>query len=316
MRKLVLAAIVASAFFACTGPSASDMKKQNDSLYMVSIEKDRQMNELIGALVEIDDNLQQIKEKENVIALNAKRKDNTSSANVKEKINNDIKAIYDLMLKNKERIAELEKKLQTGNKNNESLRKLVVRLNKQLESKAVEIAALEEELKKKHIQIQHMNFTIDGLQHALDSIHAKTLSTERKLEETTEELYRAYYAFGTRKELKEQRKSVEKFAREYVLMANDCIVQFKDKSAAIANLNKAVELNPGFFDAILRRADIRVETGEYKKAEKDYMKAVTLNKRSFKEINDLLNKNGYEINMKIQHGFGDFHEVIFKKKQS
>jgi len=73
-----------------------------------------------------------------------------------------------------------------------------------LESKAVEIAALEEELKKKHIQIQHMNFTIDGLQHALDSIHAKTLSTERKLEETTEELYRAYYAFGTRKELKEQ----------------------------------------------------------------------------------------------------------------
>ena len=204
MRKLVLAAIVASAFFACTGPSASDMKKQNDSLYMVSIEKDRQMNELIGALVEIDDNLQQIKEKENVIALNAKRKDNTSSANVKEKINNDIKAIYDLMLKNKERIAELEKKLQIGNKNNESLRKLVVRLNKQLESKAVEIAALEEELKKKHIQIQHMNFTIDGLQHALDSIHAKTLSTERKLEETTEELYRAYYAFGTRKELKEQ----------------------------------------------------------------------------------------------------------------
>jgi hemin uptake protein HemP len=204
MRKLVLAAIVASAFFACTGPSASDMKKQNDSLYMVSIEKDRQMNELIGALVEIDDNLQQIKEKENVIALNAKRKDNTSSANVKEKINNDIKAIYDLMLKNKERIAELEKKLQTGNKNNESLRKLVVRLNKQLESKAVEIAALEEELKKKHIQIQHMNFTIDGLQHALDWIHAKTLSTERKLEETTEELFRAYYAFGTRKELKEQ----------------------------------------------------------------------------------------------------------------
>ncbi len=85
-----------------------------------------------------------------------------------------------------------------------------------------------------------------------------------------------------RKELKEQRKSVEKFAREYFLMANDCIVQFKDKSAAIANLNKAIELDPEFFDAILRRADIRVETGEYKKAEKDYMKAVSLNKRSFK----------------------------------
>ncbi len=84
------------------------------------------------------------------------------------------------------------------------------------------------------------------------------------------------------KELKQQRKSVEKFAREYYLMANDCIVQFNDKPAAIANLNKALELNAGFFEAILRRADIRIETGEYKKAEKDYLKAVSLNKKSFK----------------------------------
>jgi len=204
MKKLIGIAVVALGFFSCTGPSATELKKQNDSLYMVSIEKDRQMNELIGALVEIDDNLQQIKEKENVISLNAKKRDNTSSANVKDKINNDIKAIYDLMLENKDRIAELEKKIQLGNKNNQSLKKLVVRLNKQLEEKAVEIAQLEEELTKKNIQIKHMNFTIDGLQHALDSIHAQTLATERKLEETTDELYRAFYVFGTRKELKEQ----------------------------------------------------------------------------------------------------------------
>ncbi len=85
-----------------------------------------------------------------------------------------------------------------------------------------------------------------------------------------------------RKQLREQRKSVEKFAREYYLMANDCIVQFNDKTAAMANLNKALELNPDLFDALLRRADIRVETGEYKKAEKDYLKAVSLNKKSFK----------------------------------
>ena len=85
-----------------------------------------------------------------------------------------------------------------------------------------------------------------------------------------------------KKELKLQRKSVAKFAREYYLMANDCIVQFKDNSSAIANLNKAIELDSEFFDAIMRRGDVRVETGEYKKAEKDYLKAVGLNKKSFK----------------------------------
>ncbi len=85
-----------------------------------------------------------------------------------------------------------------------------------------------------------------------------------------------------KKELKVQRKSVAKFAREYYLMANDCIVQFKDTPAAIANLNKAIELDSEFIDAIMRRADIRVETGEYSKAEKDYLKAIKLNERLFK----------------------------------
>jgi len=102
--KKILAIVIASAmFYGCSYPGTNDLKKQNDSLYMVSIEKDRQMNELLGALTEIDDNLQQIKEKENIITLTARKKDNTSSANVKDKINNDIKAIYDLMLKNKEK---------------------------------------------------------------------------------------------------------------------------------------------------------------------------------------------------------------------
>jgi hypothetical protein len=87
-----------------------------------------------------------------------------------------------------------------------------------------------------------------------------------------------------KKQLKDQVKSVEKFAREYYLMANDCIVQFKDKTAAVANLNKALELNPDFFDALLRRADISIENGEYKKAEKDYEKAVSLNKKSYKAL--------------------------------
>ncbi len=85
-----------------------------------------------------------------------------------------------------------------------------------------------------------------------------------------------------KREMKTHRKSVAKFAREYYLMANDCIVQFKDTLSAIANLNKAIELNSGFFDAIVRRGDLRVESGEYKKAEKDYLKAITINKRSFK----------------------------------
>jgi FkbM family methyltransferase len=38
-----------------------------------------------------------------------------------------------------------------------------------------------------------------------------------------------------------------------------------------------------------------------------------LNKKPFDEINDLLETNGYKIDAKIPHGFGNFVEVIFKK---
>jgi len=204
MKKILFLVVIPALLSSCIGSGSSDMKKQNDSLYMVTIEKDRQMNDLIGTLVEIDDNLQQIKEKENIIALNARSNDNVSPATMKETINNDIKAIYELMLKNKEKIAELEKNIGLNDKNNAALKKLVERLNKQLKDKTLEIVQLREDLKQKDIVIADLNFTVEGLELALDSIHAKALAVDRKLKETTEELYRGYYVFGTKKELKEQ----------------------------------------------------------------------------------------------------------------
>jgi hypothetical protein len=204
MKKILFLVVIPALLSSCIGSGSSDMKKQNDSLYMVTIEKDRQMNDLIGTLVEIDDNLQQIKEKENIIALNARSNDNVSPATMKETINKDIKAIYELMLKNKEKIAELEKNLGLNKKNNAYLKQLVVRLNKQLKDKTLEIVKLREDLKRKDIAIADLNFTVEGLELALDSIHAEALAAERKLKETTEELYRGYYVFGTKKELKEQ----------------------------------------------------------------------------------------------------------------
>ena len=39
-----------------------------------------------------------------------------------------------------------------------------------------------------------------------------------------------------------------------------------------------------------------------------------LNKKSFKEIEELLNKNDFFLETKIRHGFGDFVEAIFKNR--
>ncbi len=41
-----------------------------------------------------------------------------------------------------------------------------------------------------------------------------------------------------------------------------------------------------------------------------------LNKKSFAEIEELLKVNGYSVEAKIKHGFGNFQEVIFKKNKN
>jgi chromosome segregation ATPase len=170
---------------------------------MINMEKDRQMNNLVATLIEIDDNLQQIKEKENIITLNVATGE-TSGEALEDRINRDIQVIYDLMLQNKEQISKLEKQLQQSGANNTNLNKLVKRLNAQLKDKTIEIIQLQQKLESQSLQIDDLNFTIEGLQSVVDSLQGVKYATQQALDETTEKLYRAYYVFGTKKELKDQ----------------------------------------------------------------------------------------------------------------
>ncbi len=81
---------------------------------------------------------------------------------------------------------------------------------------------------------------------------------------------------------RKRNKQLEEFAREYYLMANECLLKARDKSAAVANLNKAILLNPNFFDAIYKRASIKVEINDLEEADKDYTLATKLKPRTFK----------------------------------
>ncbi|MBS2211772.1 hypothetical protein KEM09_10175 [Carboxylicivirga mesophila] len=203
MRYLLTLSLLLALFGCQQKNGSSDSDKEMDSLRMLSMEKDRQMNNLVAALIEIDDNLQAIKEKENLITLNVASNETGGEA-LEERINRDIQVIYDLMLQNKEQISKLEKQLQQSGANNTNLNKLVKRLNAQLKDKTVEIIRLQQKLESQSLQIDDLNFTIEGLQIVVDSLEGVKYATQQALDETTEKLYRAYYVFGTKKELKEQ----------------------------------------------------------------------------------------------------------------
>ncbi|WP_066628145.1 Cbp1 family collagen-binding glycoprotein adhesin [Labilibacter marinus] len=202
MFKKVILPLLVIAISACTGSKQEKLEQQNDSLVSVAIEQQQITNDLVNTLVQIDDNLQEIKAKENLIEVNMSSSED-ATPDIQKRINQDIQDIYNLMLANKEKISELEQKLNTTNKDNKNLNSLVSRLNRQLKEKSVEIIELKEQLSTKNFEIASLNFTVEGMSDVIDSIRTYNKNTQATLDSTTVELYAAYYAFGTKKELKE-----------------------------------------------------------------------------------------------------------------
>ncbi|WP_068472777.1 hypothetical protein [Saccharicrinis aurantiacus] len=203
MKKLIALPLLVL-LFACNNQGHKTTQEQNDSLIIANAELEKISNELVTSLISIDDNLQEIKKKENLIDVNLNSSEKNSRS-IQDQINSDIQSIYDLMLANKAEIAALEKQLISNHSSDKKLNDLVTRLNRQLEEKRIEIIKLKEQINKKDIQIAALNFTVEGMEQVLDSLNKENKGATSELKMAVKKLYTAYYSFGTKKELKEHK---------------------------------------------------------------------------------------------------------------
>ena len=81
-----------------------------------------------------------------------------------------------------------------------------------------------------------------------------------------------------------QKKNLQKYAKEYYQMGNECITQARDARAAIANYNKAIELDPMFVDAWIRKGITLYNEKDYHGAEACLNEAVRLSPMLFKAV--------------------------------
>lgn len=85
-----------------------------------------------------------------------------------------------------------------------------------------------------------------------------------------------------KKEMLAQRDSLKKYAKEYYLMGNECITQAHDLKAALANYNKALELDSKLVDAWVRKGITLFDDNKIPEAEACLNEAVRLSPRGFK----------------------------------
>ncbi len=176
------------------------MQAKQDSIAALNVQKDNSILEFIGAMNEIQTNLDSIKTIEKIVSVQA-APGTELKAEAKKRIIEDIAQINNLLQKNKELVKSLQGKLRASNMKIAELEKMIENLNKQVAEKDVEIADLKDQLEHLHVDVANLNQQIADITEKSE----KTVSEKNKeIEGQTIALNTAFYAFGTKKELTEK----------------------------------------------------------------------------------------------------------------
>ena len=205
MKKLLILALGAVALVACKqqGPKAEELMlaQQADSLNRIIQQKDNEINDMMATFNEIEEGFRAINAAQDRVTL---AKDG-EGANRAQSIRDNIAQIQETMQHNRELINKLKNQLRQSSVKGDELRKTVENLVAQLEEKDKDINQLRLELKSRDIRLSELgneiaDMTVENSQQKAEiNQKAETISAQDK------QLNTAWFVFGTKKELKDQR---------------------------------------------------------------------------------------------------------------
>lgn len=196
MKKLFLAASVALFFSACDNRQAEvdQANRQRDSLAAIINERDSSINEFLSSFTEIEANLDSVASRQNAISVNIDKQQGELKTTAKDRINENIAAINEMMNQNREKIAQLNRKLKASGTRIKEFEKMIETLNAQLAQKDQELAALNEKL-------NNLTTQVNQLTTSLDEANQRSAAQAKTIDEQTTQLHTAYYVVDNTKNL-------------------------------------------------------------------------------------------------------------------
>lgn len=203
MKKFVFLSLLSIALLSSCGDGAQReaLKAQNDSLMVELSSRNAELDEIMGAFNEVQEGFRQINEAENRVDLQS----GTIRENNADKIKEDIRFISEKMQSNREQIAKLEEQLKNSKYNSAQLKKAIANLNKELEAKQQQIETLQEELASKNIRIVELDNAVAALNQNVSDLTAENQAKAATVAHQDKALNTAWFVFGTKSELKEQK---------------------------------------------------------------------------------------------------------------
>lgn len=226
MKKLImlLAAVCTLSFVtSCNTKKEKEQESQDpnaatiDSLRQALAQSQNESSDMFETLSQIQDGFEQINEAEGIVNVENRQGEKGN----KQRIIDNMTLIQNKLKLNRELIANLQQQLRASNQSDSrtkaKLEEMVANFNKQLEDKSKEIEDLRAQLAEKDIKIAEQGEQINALNTNVSDLTQKNEEKARTVAAQDKELNTAYYVFGTKRELREQRI----LQRGDVLKSND-----------------------------------------------------------------------------------------------
>ena len=248
MKKLFIFVACALSLSACNmiGGQQDAAQQERDSLQRIINEKDMELDDILSTFNEVQEGIRRINEAEGRVTI---AEVGPESASTKEVIRDNMDFIKEAMQQNRDMIAQLQEKLKNSSIKNTKMQKTIENLQAQIEAQAQRIQELEASLAEKDALIESQGEAIAGLSNNVVSLTEENKQKTEKVQQQDKELNTAWFVFGTKSELKEQKilstgdilKS-DDFNKDYFTKIDiryDKDIKFYSKSAQLLSTHPA-----------------------------------------------------------------------------
>ena len=199
LLSMAIAALILLGLSSCKDKKAEQqivqLQQQIDSLQLIVENQGTEVNDFLTSFLEIQQALNTIKEKENMVNIRAGEGGEISAnPDIRETIQQDIRDIYQLLLTNKQKVQELRNSLKNTNKKFEDM---IKGLDEQIALRDTEIARLKGDIERKNLQIE-------GLEEMIVAYTNTVSNLSTTIDEKQAQLNTAYFRVATKKTLEEE----------------------------------------------------------------------------------------------------------------
>ena len=204
MRKIFSILAFALLLISCQEKKSVPVMENNnsvrDSLQQVIDFKDREINDILGTMNEIQEGFRLINAAEGRMSIIK----SGEATNKTEQIRENIRDISEMMEHNRELIAKLRQQVRESSVRSEQFKTVIDNLVQQLEDNDANLQKLQAELQEKDIHIAELDQTVASLSSSIASLKEESSSKSETIIAQDKQINTAWYVFGTKKELQSQ----------------------------------------------------------------------------------------------------------------